>query len=254
MTSFCKVLDRVNPDSGQHVLELLKAGLGVEIRGKVLAILGAESDADVVDSRGATVLDVLPGGEIILQQTEPLVLASHLGSPVEISATVRGDEGPYRRGVMGRLVDLRPDFCLGPQQMEAVFIVKLVSPVKIKSLSARVGVRVDLDSQSLVSFAAPKIKVFPSNISVGGVGFNCPRDQVKEREHLTLALDLMGRRHPVRIKVVRVANATTKHDYVGGQFLTEDQDPTSWRRVRDLLQARIMAEQARQIAKDKGAV
>ena len=67
-----------------------------------------------------------------------------------------------------------------------------------------------------------------------------------------LHLSLRGRNVPVKLAVVRVRLYTFRHDYVGARFIVQGDQAPLWAKLRPILQAAIMAEQARQIRHQRG--
>lgn len=241
-----------DPGHGGQVLGLLREKLGLSLRGEALLILNPDAGHDQPDARASLVLDVLDSGEIVLAQTQPPLLKSMTGAPLELSAVVRGDEGPYRVGLAATLAEVR-SHRISREVEEVVVLVRLNHPLKAVQANARCGVRVELDSQSRVGFTAKTPPLVPLNISLGGVGFHAPKGKVTAGQKFDIGLVIQGRTLPVRVEAVRVKPSTFRHDYVGAKFVM-DEGPAgaSWGRLRPALQAALMSEQARQICRLRG--
>lgn len=243
--------EAIDPRNPEQILNLFRHSLDLPIRGDLLLNFNPDDASDANDVRASVLLDVLDNGEIVLAQTEPVVLRSMVGGEVVLSTIMRDDSGPVRRGLRARITRIEKLTLLFERQ-ETVVLVALVPPVQVTSHSVRLGVRVELDGHSLLSFSTPGLELVPLNISIGGVGFFVPKDKVKPGDVLQLTLDLPGQCAVVAARAVRVTPSHRRLDYVGAGFLERERNLSFGPKLRTALQSAIMAEQARQIAKAKG--
>ncbi len=240
-----------SPRNASQAFALLRDKLGVTLREDVLLLFDHSPHRDQLDVRSSIILDVLAGGEVVLAQTSPPTLKSMAGAALELSTVVRGDVGPQRLGLSARLEDVRM-VRLSPEQEEIALLVRLEASPSPSQTNARAGVRVDLDGHSQVGFSTQALKMVALNLSVGGVGFHVPQGTVELGSRHDLQLSLRGRNVPVKIAVVRVRQSTFRHDYVGARFIVQGDQAPLWAKLRPILQAAIMAEQARQIRHQRG--
>jgi hypothetical protein len=241
-------IDSSNPN---QILTLFRNQLNLPVRGKLLLSIDPDATIDANDVRSSVLLDVLDNGEIVLAQTEPMILKSMVGSEVIISSTSRGDSGPTRQGLRARITRIEKLSLLFERQ-ETVVLLALIPPVQLISVSVRLGVRVELDGHSLLSFSAKNLELVPLNISIGGVGFFVPKDRLKVGDLLQITLNLPGQSAVVAVRVVRVNHSNNRLDYTGASFLEQEKEFSFGPKLRRALQSAIMAEQARQIARAKG--
>lgn len=139
-------------------------------------VLSLDLDQDYIDIRHTTIEDLEAGGRLVLAQSDPPLLRSHRGQPVEVSFLYR-ERGPggaqwQRLGYRTRVADVVPNYRLRAGVLITAILVD--PPRRLEPSTVRMAPRLppspDMDLQL---FLQPhRVEVTILDLSAGGVCFS----------------------------------------------------------------------------------
>jgi hypothetical protein len=197
-----------------------KPGLNVNI------LFTFDIDKETADVRGAMIYDVI-GKNIILSQTNPPIMARHIGKRISITYLTRGKQDSARYGFSGKVTGIIQDYHLSSSNTVPAINVEVQTDSETYDLRMHYRVKPRSSDASVAVYLGNE-KVNLIDISIGGARFSHKKDNPAEPgSTIKLILSLDGQRFPLEARIVGAwfpvnAGKPSDLEYVRLQFLYMD--------------------------------